>query len=78
MLLAPDFFSYFEATAPLLDADESLYCVSSWNDHGQDRFVSDPTRLYRSDFFPGLGWMLNRRVWESVRDAWCAAPRRGC
>ena len=35
MQLSPDFFSYFEATAPLLDADPSLFCVSSWNDHGQ-------------------------------------------
>ena len=35
MQLSPDFLSYFEATAPLLDADPSLFCVSSWNDHGQ-------------------------------------------
>jgi alpha-1,3-mannosyl-glycoprotein beta-1,2-N-acetylglucosaminyltransferase len=121
MQLSPDFFSFFEATAPILDADPSLYCVSSWNDHGQvccrkdccqncqqdpqlpgsstrvhcihfallhyhqgcrpplvivacgvqDRFVSNATQLYRSDFFPGLGWMLNRRVWQSVKDNWC-------
>lgn len=35
MQLAPDFFSYFEALAPVLDNDPTLYCVSSWNDHGQ-------------------------------------------
>ena len=35
MALAPDFFSYFEALAPVLDRDPTLYCVSSWNDHGQ-------------------------------------------
>lgn len=35
MELSPDFFPYFEATAAVLDADPSLYCVSSWNDHGQ-------------------------------------------
>lgn len=34
MNLAPDFFEYFEATAPLLDKDPSLYCVSAWNDNG--------------------------------------------
>ena len=34
----------------------------------QDRFVRNASQLYRSDFFPGLGWMLNRRVWLSVRD----------
>jgi hypothetical protein len=37
MQLAPDFFPYFQATAPLLDADDSLFCISSWNDHGQVR-----------------------------------------
>ena len=30
----------------------------------QDRFVSNSSQLYRSDFFPGLGWMLPRRVWQ--------------
>lgn len=174
MQLSPDFFSYFEAAAPILDADDSLMCVSSWNDHGQaswdlalaaahpimagfylipavfcvllgvldadltqprtesvqpfaksasvqchaaqrmhpapltarridsprrqrhaalppahhvqsslpcmcpqDRFVKNATQLYRSDFFPGLGWMLNKRVWHSVRDAWCVPGALG-
>lgn len=35
MQLSPDFFSYFEALAPVLDRDPMLWCVSSWNDHGQ-------------------------------------------
>ena len=35
MELAPDFFPYFEALAPLLDQDNRLLCISSWNDHGQ-------------------------------------------
>ncbi|KAK9868373.1 hypothetical protein WJX84_008202 [Apatococcus fuscideae] len=70
MQLAVDFFSFFEASAPLLSSDPSLYCVSSWNDHGQDRFVSDPLRLYRSDFFPGLGWMMGRGTWDGFKDSW--------
>ena len=48
----------------------SLSAVSAWNDNGQKNIVRDPTALYRSDFFPGLGWMMSRRVWE-VRDV-CA------
>ncbi|PPD70270.1 hypothetical protein GOBAR_DD32846 [Gossypium barbadense] len=39
---------------------ESIMAVSSWNDNGQKQFVYDPYALYRSDFFPGLGWMLTR------------------
>ena len=37
MELAPDFFTYFEALAPMLDEDDMLMCISSWNDHGQVR-----------------------------------------
>ncbi|CAL5224039.1 g6661 [Coccomyxa viridis] len=70
MELAPDFFTYFEALAPLLDKDDMLMCVSSWNDHGQVQFVKDTRRLYRTDFFPGLGWMLRRQLWEEFRDNW--------
>lgn len=40
--IAPDFFSYFDATAPLLWEDSTLYCVSAWNDNGQSNHVSDP------------------------------------
>lgn len=47
--VAPDFFSYFEATAPLLDQDSSLYCVSAWNDQGQVGRASNTTALYRTD-----------------------------
>jgi alpha-1,3-mannosyl-glycoprotein beta-1,2-N-acetylglucosaminyltransferase len=56
--IAPDFFSYFEATAPLLRSDPSLWCISAWNDHGQAGRASDNKALYRTDIMPGLGWML--------------------
>ena len=28
--------------------------------------------LYRSDFFPGLGWMLKREVWQELSPKWPA------
>ena len=71
MQIAVDFFSYFEAGAKLLDYEPKLYSVSSWNDHGQARHVNDPLRLERSDFFPGLGWMLTNAVWQSLRCVVC-------
>lgn len=67
MELATDFFSYFEATSWLLASDPSLFCISSWNDHGQRQFVEDENRLLRSDFFPGLGWMLDRDFWAEIK-----------
>ncbi|CAJ1972934.1 unnamed protein product [Sphenostylis stenocarpa] len=65
MDIAPDFFDYFEAAAALLDKDKSIMAVSSWNDNGQKQFVHDPYELYRSDFFPGLGWMLGRSTYDN-------------
>ncbi|KAL9231792.1 hypothetical protein vseg_006966 [Gypsophila vaccaria] len=70
MEIAPDFFEYFEAAANLLDKDRSIMAVSSWNDNGQKQFVHDPYVLYRSDFFPGLGWMLLRTTWDELSPKW--------
>ncbi|KAJ4715832.1 putative alpha-1,3-mannosyl-glycoprotein beta-1,2-N-acetylglucosaminyltransferase [Melia azedarach] len=70
MEIAPDFFEYFEAAADLLDKDKSIMAVSSWNDNGQKQFVHDPYVLYRSDFFPGLGWMLTKSTWDELSPKW--------
>ena len=61
--IAPDFFAYFEATAPLLDKDPNLLAISAFNDNGYQQQVADTKRLLRSDFFPGLGWMMTRNTW---------------
>ncbi|KAG5624688.1 hypothetical protein H5410_009906 [Solanum commersonii] len=66
MEIAADFFDYFEAGATLLDRDKSIMAISSWNDNGQRQFVQDPYALYRSDFFPGLGWMLSKSTWSEL------------
>jgi alpha-1,3-mannosyl-glycoprotein beta-1,2-N-acetylglucosaminyltransferase len=39
--VSPDFFNYFSALSPLLDKDENLLCISSWNDNGQSSHVKD-------------------------------------
>nr|CAD1830642.1 unnamed protein product [Ananas comosus var. bracteatus] len=70
MEIAPDFFDYFEATSTLLDNDKTIMAVSSWNDNGQVQFVHDSETLYRSDFFPGLGWMLTKSTWEELSPKW--------
>ncbi|XP_023740302.1 alpha-1,3-mannosyl-glycoprotein 2-beta-N-acetylglucosaminyltransferase [Lactuca sativa] len=70
MEIAPDFFDYFEAGAGLLDKDKSIMAISSWNDNGQKQFVHDPYMLYRSDFFPGLGWMLAKPTWDELSPKW--------
>ncbi|CAM9352808.1 unnamed protein product [Phaeothamnion confervicola] len=68
--IAPDFFEYFSALAPLLDADPQLMAVSAWNDNGLAGHVHDHAALFRSDFFPGLGWMMPRRIWDELGPKW--------
>eukprot|EP01119_Soliformovum_irregulare_P014488 TRINITY_DN3963_c3_g1_i1.p1 TRINITY_DN3963_c3_g1~~TRINITY_DN3963_c3_g1_i1.p1 ORF type:complete len:424 (-),score=98.24 TRINITY_DN3963_c3_g1_i1:122-1264(-) len=68
-----DFFSYFRAMYPILVSDPTLFCVSAWNDNGQSDKVSDPYALFRSNFFPGLGWMLTRQFWKEIGPRWPAA-----
>ncbi|XP_074542929.1 alpha-1,3-mannosyl-glycoprotein 2-beta-N-acetylglucosaminyltransferase b [Halichoeres trimaculatus] len=73
--VAPDFFEYFRALYPILRSDPSLWCVSAWNDNGRDALV-DPSKaelLYRTDFFPGLGWMLLKDMWDELEPKWPSA-----
>lgn len=71
--IAPDFFSYFAATAPLMDQDSSILCVSAWNDHGQQGRVRNNSQLYRTDIMPGLGWMLSASVGLEALPGWPGA-----
>jgi alpha-1,3-mannosyl-glycoprotein beta-1,2-N-acetylglucosaminyltransferase len=46
--IAPDFYSYFTAVAPMLDSDASLLCASAWNDNSLKGKVRDAKQLMRS------------------------------
>lgn len=70
--IAPDFFEYFLGTYPLLTRDSSLWCISAWNDNGKSELVDEKGHhlLYRTDFFPGLGWMLTKDIWMELGPKW--------
>ncbi|KAJ8599347.1 hypothetical protein CTAYLR_005357 [Chrysophaeum taylorii] len=68
--VARDAFDYFAAVAPILDADKTLLAASAWNDNGQAGKVKAPDKVVRSDFFPGLGWMLTSDVWRELEPKW--------
>ncbi|XP_026474670.1 alpha-1,3-mannosyl-glycoprotein 2-beta-N-acetylglucosaminyltransferase [Ctenocephalides felis] len=70
--IAPDFFEYFLGTYPILKKDKTLWCVSAWNDNGKADLVDNDasTLLYRTDFFPGLGWMLTKDLWLELAPKW--------
>ncbi|GMH75858.1 hypothetical protein TL16_g06894 [Triparma laevis f. inornata] len=66
-----DFFKFFEQFSPMLDDPyENLMCISAWNDNGMRGYVTDSKAVVRSDFFPGLGWMLTKEMWEE----WSTPP----
>jgi alpha-1,3-mannosyl-glycoprotein beta-1,2-N-acetylglucosaminyltransferase len=55
-----------DAGAVAMERDPTLWCVSAWSDNGMKDRVRDSGKVYRSDFFPGLGWMMPRRIWEEI------------
>ncbi|XP_028656383.1 alpha-1,3-mannosyl-glycoprotein 2-beta-N-acetylglucosaminyltransferase-like [Erpetoichthys calabaricus] len=73
--VSPDFFEYFRSLFPLLLEDKSLWCISAWNDNGREQMIDQksPELLYRTDFFPGLGWMLLKDLWEELESKWPAS-----
>lgn len=73
--ISPDFFEYILGTYPLLLKDESLWCISAWNDNGKKEVIdlSHPELLHRTDFFPGLGWVLRSETWFRLAPKWPSA-----
>ncbi|KAG7162545.1 O-linked-mannose beta-1-2-N-acetylglucosaminyltransferase 1-like 15 [Homarus americanus] len=70
LLASPDFFSYFNQTGWLLEADPSLGCVSGWNDLGSLHVARDPRLLRRVEVFTGLGWMVSAATASQLLHMW--------
>lgn len=64
-----DILSYFKQLLPVYENDESVYCISAWNDQGYDHVCSDPAMMYRVDTMPGLGWVLSRKLFKNELEA---------
>ena len=70
MEIAPDFYDYFETALPILERDPTLLCASAWNDNGRRGLVGNATQLYRTECFPGLGWLMTRALWDELKPKW--------
>lgn len=70
MEVAKDFFQYFQRMRKEIKNDPSLYTASAWNDNGQNNNGRDPEKLKRSDFFPGLGWIMTKELWSEFSPKW--------
>ncbi|CAG0893969.1 unnamed protein product, partial [Cyprideis torosa] len=62
--VSPDFYSFFDQLMPLLQKDDSLWCISAWNDLAYEHTSKDPSMVYRVEGMPGLGWMLRRDTYK--------------
>ena len=70
LLFSPDMMEFFLAGWSAMRDDPTLWCVSAWNDNGLKEHARHPRRLRRTGYFPGLGWLLSRRLWEELEGAW--------
>ena len=70
LVVGSDFLAYFSQTMHLLERDTTLLTISAWNDHGYKHSSSNSSMLYRTDIFPGLGWLLTKKLWLELGPAW--------
>nr|XP_058945597.1 protein O-linked-mannose beta-1,2-N-acetylglucosaminyltransferase 1-like [Pocillopora verrucosa] len=69
--VSPDILTFFNQLLPVLENDDSLYCISAWNDQGYTHAVKDPAMTYRVETMPGLGWVLERKLYkEELEPQW--------
>lgn len=72
LLFSPDLMEYFLAAYHVMRSDASLWIASAWNDNGFRGMVGGvdgSKRLLRTGFFPGLGWLLTRRLYKKELEA---------
>ncbi|CAM9392808.1 unnamed protein product, partial [Ectocarpus sp. 4 AP-2014] len=70
LLFSPDFLEYLETNAPVLERDPTTLVLSAWNDNGYAGRVSDKAELKRTQYFPGLGWLLTRKLFDELGPKW--------
>ncbi len=71
LLFSPDFYEYFHAVGAVLERDNSLFLVSAWSDNGFRGKVVDTHALRRTEYFPGLGWLLPRELYmKELEQQW--------
>jgi hypothetical protein len=64
LLFSPDFYDYMHSNAAVLEIDKSTFLLSAWNDNGFKGKVREPYSLLRTEFFPGLGWLLPKALYK--------------
>uniref|UniRef100_A0AAZ3RCW1 Protein O-linked-mannose beta-1,2-N-acetylglucosaminyltransferase n=1 Tax=Oncorhynchus tshawytscha TaxID=74940 RepID=A0AAZ3RCW1_ONCTS len=68
--------SFLSQTVHLLNEDDSLYCISAWNDQGYEHTAEDPALLYRVESMPGLGWVLKKSLYKDELEPKWPTPEK--
>ena len=66
LVVSADILDFFFKVAPYLNntgKPNDPLCASAWNDNGYSFFTLNEERLFRTDYFPGLGWMVHKSAW---------------
>ena len=50
--------------ACLQERDPTLFVASAWNDNGFIGISNELAALRRTSYFPGLGWLLPRKLFD--------------
>uniref|UniRef100_A0A8C5FYV0 Protein O-linked-mannose beta-1,2-N-acetylglucosaminyltransferase n=1 Tax=Gouania willdenowi TaxID=441366 RepID=A0A8C5FYV0_GOUWI len=70
------YIHFLSQTIHLLDQDDSLYCISAWNDQGYEHTAEDPALLYRVESMPGLGWLLKKSLYKDELEPKWPTPEK--
>lgn len=71
LLFSADLMEFFLAGFHVMSHDPTIWCVSAWNDNGFGGLVGNGTCVRRTGYFPGLGWLLSRRLFkEELEPKW--------
>ena len=73
LMYSVDFFDYMCAANDFLadsKGGDSPWTASAWNDNGFVGRVRNESAVRLTTFFPGLGWLLRREVWDGLRAEW--------
>uniref|UniRef100_A0A1B6KQP2 Alpha-1,3-mannosyl-glycoprotein 2-beta-N-acetylglucosaminyltransferase n=1 Tax=Graphocephala atropunctata TaxID=36148 RepID=A0A1B6KQP2_9HEMI len=69
LMVSPDFLFYMAQLSFLLEKDDSIFAISAWNPNGYKNVSSDPHLVYRSEHFPGLGFLLPLSIFDKYLEA---------
>jgi alpha-1,3-mannosyl-glycoprotein beta-1,2-N-acetylglucosaminyltransferase len=70
LLFSPDFLEFFYKVYPVMQRNEKIYVASAWNDNGHEKVTRYRDVVKQTDFFPGLGWLCTRKLWNKLEPKW--------